>query len=166
MLHTLLLYFRYKHVYINETFSRASSMSLVPAPTLKLVCTWFKTYYYTISAYRQMTVVSCLAWVEHSRNSTTGISWWDSTQCECGIVFKCLDMFASLAGGMRTAYFPNLTAASARISAGNSTLVQRLVLCRCTFVQPWYNTFSLGSLRTLMTVLLLLKELASVFPRR
>ena len=40
------------------------------------------------------------------------------------LVFKCFDVLASLAAGIRTAYFPNLTAVSARLSAGNYTLAQ------------------------------------------
>ena len=61
------------------------TMRLVPALTFQLVCTWCKTYYVAISAYGHMTVASCLVWVEHSWNSTTGISWWGSTQHERGI---------------------------------------------------------------------------------
>ena len=47
---------------------------------------WCKTYYVAISTYGHMTAASCLAWVEHSWNYTTGINWWGSTQHKCGIV--------------------------------------------------------------------------------
>ena len=42
--------------------------------------------YVAISAYGHMTTASCLAWVEHSWNSTIGVKWWGSSQCERGIV--------------------------------------------------------------------------------
>ena len=42
--------------------------------------------YVALFAYRHMTVASCLTWVKHSWNSTTGINWWGSTQRERGIV--------------------------------------------------------------------------------
>ena len=44
------------------------------------------------------------------------------------LVFKYIDVLATLAAGIRTAYFPTLTAVSARLSAGNSTLTQQLLV--------------------------------------
>ena len=62
------------------TLNTTCTMHLVPALTFQLVCTWCKMYYVAISAYGHMTVASCLVWVDHSWNSTTGISWWGSTE--------------------------------------------------------------------------------------
>ena len=52
------------------------------------------------------------------------------------LVFSCFDVLASLAVGIRTAYFPNLTAVSARLSAGNPARAQQFEQYGRLCVQP------------------------------
>ena len=57
------------------------------------------------------------------------------------LVFNCFDVLASLAAGIQTAYFPNLTAVSGRLSHGNGTLTQQLVQYGRSCVQPGLDYF-------------------------
>ncbi len=60
---------------------------------------------------------------------------------DTALVLNCFDVLASLAAGIRTAHFPNLTAVSTKLSAGNSTLLQRYVQYGRACVQPGLQYF-------------------------
>ena len=57
------------------------------------------------------------------------------------LVFDCFDVLASLTAGIRTAYFPNLTAVSSRLSAGSPTKCQQFEQYGRCCVQPGLNYF-------------------------
>jgi len=57
------------------------------------------------------------------------------------LVFGCFDVLSSLAASMQTGHYPNLTAVSAQLSAGNLSLVQQFLQYGRSYVQPGLDYF-------------------------
>ena len=57
------------------------------------------------------------------------------------LVFSCFDVLSSLAAGIRTGHFPNLSAISAKLSMGNLLLGQQFLAYGRSCVQPGLDYF-------------------------
>ena len=57
------------------------------------------------------------------------------------LVFRCFDVLSSLAAGIGTGHFPNLTAISAKLSMGNLLLGQQLLAYGRSCVEPGLDYF-------------------------
>ena len=82
------------------------------------------------------------------------------------LVFSCIDVLASLAAGIQTAYFPNLVAVAARLSAGNLWLGQQFMQYGRDCIEPGLQYFHTRFAEDLSDSAAAFNQLVYVYLRR